>query len=123
MNGNKLLLDTNTVLYVLSGDKTLASLLNNKELYLSIISELELLSFKKLSPKETKVITSFLEELIIVNITPEIKKITISLRKSSNLKLPDSIIAATSVALKIPLVTSDKQIGSIKHLDVVLYEK
>ncbi len=42
MNGNKLLLDTNTVLYVLAGDETLASFLNGKELYLSIISELEL---------------------------------------------------------------------------------
>jgi predicted nucleic acid-binding protein len=59
MNGNKLLLDTNAVLYVLGGDETLASFLNGKELYLSIISELELLAFKNITPKEVKAISAF----------------------------------------------------------------
>jgi predicted nucleic acid-binding protein len=63
MNGNKLLLDTNAVLYVLGGDVTLASFLNGKELYLSIISELELLSYKKITQKEVKAMTAFLSEL------------------------------------------------------------
>jgi hypothetical protein len=31
MNGNSFLLDTNIVLYLLSGDKTIASLINEKE--------------------------------------------------------------------------------------------
>ncbi len=44
MNGNSLLFNTNAVLYVLGGDETLASFLNEKKLVLSIISELELLS-------------------------------------------------------------------------------
>ena len=60
MNGNKLLLDTNAVLYVLGGDETLASFLNGKELYLSIISELELLAFKNITQKEVKAIGAFL---------------------------------------------------------------
>jgi predicted nucleic acid-binding protein len=51
MNGNRLLLDTNAVLYVLGGDETLAAFLNGKELFLSIIAELELLSYKKLTQK------------------------------------------------------------------------
>ncbi len=123
MNGNKLLLDTNAVLYVLGGDKTLASFLNGKELYLSIISELELLSYKKITQKETQSISLFLKELKIENITAEIKKHTVEIRKSTNLKLPDCIIAATSFALNIPLITSDKQLSAIKNLDVVLYEK
>jgi predicted nucleic acid-binding protein len=59
MNGNKLLLDTNAVLYLLGGDETLATFLNGKDLYLSIISELELLSYKKISLREQKIITSF----------------------------------------------------------------
>lgn len=123
MNGNKLLLDTNAVLYVLAGDETLAAFLNGKDLYLSIISELELLSYKKLTQKEHKVISSFLAELKIENISDEIKRNTIQLRKSSSLKLPDCIIAATSMALNIPLVTSDKQLGNVEGLDIILYEK
>ncbi len=123
MNGNRLLLDTNTVLYVLGGDETLASFLNGKELFISVISELELLSFKNITPKETKSISSFLNELRIENISEEIKKATIEIRRSSNLKLPDCIIAATSMVLNIPLITSDKQLGSVKGLDIVIYEK
>ncbi len=123
MNGNKLLLDTNAVLYVLGGDETLASFLNGKELYLSIISELELLSYKKITQKEIKAITSFLSELKIENISEEIKKATIEIRKSTNLKLPDCIIAATSITLSIPLISSDKQLSSVPGLDIVLYEK
>ncbi len=123
MNGNKLLLDTNAVLYILAGDKTLASFLNGKELYLSIISELELLSYKKITQKEVKTISAFLSECRIENITEEVKKNTIEIRKSTNLKLPDCIIAATSITLNIPLITSDKQLGSVAGLDIILYEK
>jgi predicted nucleic acid-binding protein len=123
MNGNKLLLDTNAVLYVLGGDETLASFLNGKELYISIISELELLSYKKITQKEIKAISAFLSELNIVNISEEVKKNTIAIRKSTNLKLPDCIIAATSITLNIPLISSDKQLSSVPGLDIVLYEK
>jgi len=123
MNGNKLLLDTNTVLYVLGGDETLASFLNGKELYLSIISELELLSYKKITQKEVKAITDFLSEFKIENISEEVRKNTIEIRKSTNLKLPDCIIAATSITLNIPLISSDKQLSSVPGLDIVLYEK
>lgn len=123
MNGNKLLLDTNAILYVLGGDQTLASFLNSKDLFTSIITEIELLSFKKITPKETKSITSFLSELKIETISEEIKKATISIRKSTSLKLPDCIIAATAICLDIPLVTADKQFSSVNGLRVVLYEK
>lgn len=123
MSGNKLLLDTNAVLYVLGGDETLASFLNGKELYLSIISELELLAYKNITQKEAKAITAFLSELKIENISEDIKKHTIEIRKSTTLKLPDCIIAATSITLNIPLITSDKQLSSVPGLDIVLYEK
>jgi len=123
MNGNKLLLDTNAILYVLSGDETLASFLNGKELFISVITELELLSFKDITQKETKAIITFLSELKIENISEDIKKKTIQIRRSTNLKLPDCIIAATAIVLNIPLITSDKQLSSVKGLDIVIYEK
>lgn len=123
MNGNSLLLDTNTVLYVLGGDETLATFLQGKQLYLSIISELDLLSFKKITQKETKAITAFLRELRMENISEEIKQQAIAIRKSTYLKLPDAIIAATAIALGITLVTADKQFSTVTGLDVVIYEK
>ena len=59
MNGNKLFLDTNIILYLLDGDQTLATLLNGKQLYISVITELELLAYKDITPNEEKVITDF----------------------------------------------------------------
>jgi len=49
MNGNSLLLDSNIVLYLLNGEETLIPLLEGKSLYLSFITQLELLSFPEIS--------------------------------------------------------------------------
>jgi predicted nucleic acid-binding protein len=123
MNGNSLLLDTNTVLYLLAGDETLAEFLNGKKLYISIISELELLSYKQLTTKDIKILNAFISELQIVNINQDVKNTTIEIRKSTSLKLPDCIIAATSMILNIPLISADKALKNVKNLDLILYEK
>ena len=123
MNGNSLLLDTNTVLYLLEGDKTLAEFLNGKKLYLSIISEMELLSYKHFTQKDFKILNNFIAELQIVNINQDVKNNAIEIRKSTNLKLPDCIIAATSMVLKIPLISADKSLKKINNLEFILYEK
>ena len=49
MNGNKLFIDTNIILYLLNGDITLAEILNNKQIYISVITELELFSFRNIT--------------------------------------------------------------------------
>ena len=54
MNGSEYLIDTNIALYLLSGDQTLASLLHQKRIYLSIISEIELLGFIPMSQSQKK---------------------------------------------------------------------
>jgi len=123
MNGNKFLLDTNAVLYVLNGDETLADFLFEKELYISVISEMELLSYKNITDKEKNQIEHFLNDFLIININEKIKSNTIEVKKSSNMKLPDSIIAATAISLKLPLVTSDKHFKNVKNLDLIYYEK
>jgi predicted nucleic acid-binding protein len=123
MNGNKYLLDTNTVLYVLNGDETLAGFLYQKELYISIITEMELFSYKSITIKEEQAIANFLDEFVIINLDNKIKLNAINVKRSSNMKLPDSIIAGTSIALKLPLVASDKQFKTIGDLDLVYYER
>lgn len=44
MIGNNLLIDTNIALYLLEGGKTIATVLDGKDVYVSEITELELLS-------------------------------------------------------------------------------
>jgi predicted nucleic acid-binding protein len=123
MSGNRYLLDTNAVLYILNGDLTLSDFLFQEELYISIISEMELLSYENITDGEKKSIENFLQELVVININETIKQNAIKVKQGSNLKLPDSIIAGTSIALKLPLVTSDKQFKNIQNLNLVYYEK
>jgi predicted nucleic acid-binding protein len=52
----------------------------------------------------------------------KIKEQTIQLKKEYNIKLPDAIIAATSIIYKIPLVTADKSFSKIEALDLILIE-
>ncbi len=65
MNGNNILVDTNIASYLLGGDSSLAELLENKNVYVSFITELELLGFKDISELEKLVIEDFLKDCII----------------------------------------------------------
>lgn len=56
MSGNSLFLDTNIILYLLNGDETLAELLDEKQLYISVITELELLAYKGITNEEDIII-------------------------------------------------------------------
>ncbi len=122
MNGNKLFLDTNIVLYLLNGDETLAELLNEKQLYISVITELELLAFKGITLKEEKIIKEFIANCKTVNINDNVKKETIRIRRAYGTKLPDSIIIATALYLDLPLITSDTDFKKVEELALVHYE-
>jgi predicted nucleic acid-binding protein len=123
MNGSSLLLDTNIALYLLSGDRTIADLLHNKTIFISFITELELLGYTNLTLEEQKQVENFLAEAIIVDVNSEIKRIAITFWKSSKIKLPDAIIAASSTYLNIPLLTADKELAKLTGTTIILYEK
>ena len=122
MNGNSILLDTNIVLYLLNGDKTLIPLLQNKQLVVSFITQLELLSYKGISGQDQLKIKEFLSECIIVDINTIIKEITIDIRIKTSLKLPDCIIIASSLYLNIPIISADKQFKKVENADLILYQ-
>jgi predicted nucleic acid-binding protein len=123
MNGNNILADTNILIYLLSSDDELIMVLENKSVYISFISELELLSFKNYTASEKTKMESMLNDCIIIDINPEIKKFAVHQRVKNNLKLPDAIVAATAQYLSIPLLTADLDFGKIKEIDVLLYRK
>ncbi len=123
MSGNNLLVDTNIVLYLLNGEQTLVPLLEKKQLYISFISQLELLSHKEILKEEQDKISDFLSECIIVDINASIKHYTINLCQKYGLKLPDSIIMATSMYLNIPVITADREFNKVEEIDLFYYEK
>lgn len=122
MNGNKLFIDTNIVLYLLNGDITLAEMLNHKQIYISVITELELLGFKNISAEEEMVIRDFVSQCKVININNVIKEETIRIRKSYNTKLPDSIIIASALYLDFPLITADSDFRKVEELALIQYE-
>ena len=122
MNGANLFVDTNILLYLLNGDKVVSELLDSKKIFISFISEIELLSFKKLSSQEIKIIRQLLSDCTLIDINEEIKTKTIELKLNYNLKIPDAIIGATSSYLKIPLVTADKQFKQVENINLIFYQ-
>ena len=121
MNGNRYFVDTNILIYLLSGDNTLISILNQKQIYISFITEIELLSFADLTDKERNKIVAMLKNFIVMDINESIKETTIRYRKDFKLKIPDAIIAATANYLNLPLLTADLAFKSIPELTTIIY--
>lgn len=123
MNGNNVLLDTNIVLYFMNGEETLFPLLEEKNIFLSFISQLELLGSKTMDPEDVQKIKNFINECTVIDITPGIKETTIQIRQNYSLKLPDSIILATSLWLNIPLISADKDFKKADIADLIFFKK
>jgi hypothetical protein len=92
------------------------------EIVISFISELEILGYPEITQNEESMVKKFLKHLSVIDINSEIKKSTIRLKRRYNLKLPDCIIAATAIYLKIPLISADGDFKKIKEVDFIHYE-
>lgn len=122
MNGNRLVSDTNVLIYLLKGEEKAAEILNNKEIYLSVISEIELLDFRNSTIQELNNIKKFLSDCYIVDLNNIIKETAIELKRTYNLKTPDAIICATSKFLNLPLATSDNKLTKLENMNILYYE-
>lgn len=122
MSGNRLCVDTNILLYFLKGDQEVIEMISDKDLVISFITELELLSFPKISSDSGDTIKGLLKNCLIIDIRSEIKDLTIEIRRKSKLKIPDAIVAATAFYSKLPLLTADKQFRTVDELDLIMYE-
>lgn len=122
MNGNNLLIDSNIILYLLNGDRALAQFLSDKRLYVSVISEIETLSYPPLTPNDISVIHNFFQELTIIELTSEIKQKSIEVHRNYRLKLPDAIIAATALYYSFPLFSADSIFERIEPLNFLHYD-
>ncbi|MDK9692941.1 MAG: type II toxin-antitoxin system VapC family toxin [Sulfurimonas sp.] len=102
----KYLLDTNTIIYALNQGLKL----RDGKYLVSIITEIELLSYAKLTKSDEEILKRLLSQFESIELTKSVKEKTIQIRKESKLKLPDSIIVASALDNDAILVTSDKQL-------------
>jgi predicted nucleic acid-binding protein len=113
MNGQtpeKIVLDTVAVLRFLKkyeGAPDLGKLFPDSELFISEISEFELMSYWNITREEESSINQMLLDLVIIPLLPEIKQQGIIFRRITRCKTPDSIIAATAIILEATLITHD----------------
>lgn len=87
----------------------------------SVISEIEVLGWFKISEKEKRFFTSLLSDCRVMELSSEIKRIAIELKQKHKLKVPDAIVAATSIHLGIPLLTFDSDF-EIQNLNLLLLD-
>jgi predicted nucleic acid-binding protein len=115
VSGNRYLLDTNILLYLI-GKKIPVDALPEGEFSVSFVTELEVLSYPSITPQEEHQLKRLLHDIPVIDITAEIKERTIDLRKKYNLRLPDAIIAATALHLDATLVTNDKGFSLVQEI-------
>ena len=114
MTESRFVLDTNAVIFLTTRGNVIPSVLEDKlkeaDLFISVISEIELLSKPKMAADEEENLRAFIaERTIIIDLTDDVKNETIALRRSVKLKLPDCIVAATAVVLDSVLLTADDE--------------
>ena len=105
---------------MLDGNAAVTGILQGREVFLSFITEIELLSSKRNSAELLSRKRALLQDCTIIDVNARIKELVIDLRKRHGLKLPDCIIAATAIHLDLALVTSDNHFARLKD-EVALY--
>jgi predicted nucleic acid-binding protein len=121
--GLKALLDTHAIISLLKNQGNLTSILANySEIYISVISVLEFQSFEKISESDLILFQLFLSRVSVVGLTHSDEQLLqkiISIRKIKKLKLPDAIIADTSIVLNADLFTADKTFSNIEEIKMI----
>ncbi len=121
MNG-RFLLDTNAVVALLHGNQTISQILQSaKWVGISIITELEFLAFSGLTTEDEVLFRQFKSRVEVIDLQTTDNKLlekVIAIRKSSGLKMPDAIIAASAAINNATVLTQDAGFSKIDHLAV-----
>lgn len=113
--------DTNFLVYVHEGSKLVSHLLDYN-FGISFISEIELLGYRGITKSEESKLRLLINDCFYIDWNLQIKIRTIELRRNYNIKLPDAIIAATSIIYGLPLVTADRGFINVKELDLIILD-
>jgi len=118
----KYLFDTNIFIAQLVNDPKAVEFfspffLSQNDIVTSQIVRMELLSYPGITLRSEIIIKLLLDEFEVISIDDNIEREAINLRRNFKIKLPDAIIAATSIVEKAELVTfNTKDFTKIKEL-------
>lgn len=117
MTAERILVDTNVLVYHLGGRNDATRALQDVEVHISFITEIELQSKASLTGSDLASIQAALANFRISDVNPVIKQLASLLRRRHGLKLADAIVAATALHLDMPLLSAD---GGFERLREVL---
>lgn len=121
MNG-RFLLDTNAVVALLDGNTSLLQTLQTATwIGISVITELEFLSFSGLTTQDEAVFRQFTGRVEVVDLRASDSKLfarIVEVRKVSKVKLPDAIIAASAIQNGATLLTQDAGFSKIAAISI-----
>jgi predicted nucleic acid-binding protein len=106
MNGNKVVLDSNIIIYLSKGLLNIEDISERYDsFYISIITYMEVLGYQFSDEGEKELIKKLLGKFEIMYINSVIAENVIEIRQHKKIKLPDAIILATAKLLDCPLMT------------------
>jgi hypothetical protein len=110
MTGNRLLLDTNILIYLSKKELNLEDFASENDiLYISVITLMEAKGYLYSNIKEEIIIDELCKNLIKVYITDKVIDTVITLRKKHKIKLPDAIILSTAIENDLKLITRNSK--------------
>jgi len=123
--GRPYLIDTNAVIDLVAGklpvtgEDWLENVLITEDVYLSIMSKIEMLGFN--GPKEEmEALTDFAASVTVLSLSEVVADKSIWVRKQKKIKLPDAVIAATALVHNLTIISRNtKDFSDIPGLEVV----
>lgn len=126
MNGRRYFLDTNAIVQLLAGNRSILETIAEAEyIATSVICEVEFLAFSGLSEEDRNLFDEFSRKIKIIDLRSsdtKLKTEIFDLRSKKKLKLPDAIIAASSVVNECILLTADKKLLKLPDINALSYE-
>ena len=107
----KYLWDTNIVIYYLQQqfpahtEQYIDALVSEQQPILSVITEIELLSWKAEDAHDLEVLQNFINDSMVIELEKSVKLKAVEIRRSTGIKLPDAVIAATAHVFDLTLLT------------------
>jgi predicted nucleic acid-binding protein len=122
MNGIDLFVDTNILINLAEGKREVDQYLEGNNLFVSVITEIELLGWHKITNQQKDFFQALLNDCTLIGLTKPVKELAIELKQKHKIKLPDSVISASAIHLDIPLLTSDQGFEKIKNLNLIVIQ-
>jgi len=119
--------DTNIAIYYLqhqfppATESFIDNLLITSLPAISVITEIELLCWKTENESDIILVKNFIHDTFVIELDAPVKLKAAEIRKSTRLKLPDAIIAATAIVSNLTLLTRNshdfERIANLKMID------